>query len=113
MLNHDDDILAYWLFEGGELADEYNSCPGYFSGGDEIPAGGDATKLCAAFGVAAKAKQIEQVLRDRNTSSRSTVIGIWWNSLTSRGLMSAWDTATSRMVGFPKGVSKKDLLAIG
>jgi hypothetical protein len=66
VLNHDDDILAYWLFEAGELADEYNSCPGYFTDGDETPAGGDAKKLCAAFGVSTKAKQVDNVLRDED-----------------------------------------------
>jgi hypothetical protein len=63
VLNHDDDILAYWLFEAGQLVDEYNSCPGYFDGDDPTPAGGDASRLCAAFGVAAKAEQVDEVLR--------------------------------------------------
>ncbi len=63
VLNHDDDILAYWLFEAGRLVDDYNSCPGYFDGDDVTPAGGDATRLCAAFGVADKAEQVDEVLR--------------------------------------------------
>lgn len=63
VLNHDDDVLAYWLFEAGQLVDEYNSCPGYFGDGDTTPAGGDATRLCAAFGVPAKAEQVDEVLR--------------------------------------------------
>src|SRR5262245_14091137 len=52
VLNHDDDILAYWLFDKGKLVDEYNSCPGYFGDGDDTPSGGDAEKLCDAFAVA-------------------------------------------------------------
>ena len=28
VLNHDDDVLCYWLFERGELSDSYNSNPG-------------------------------------------------------------------------------------
>jgi hypothetical protein len=63
VLNHDDDILAYWLFEAGQVVDEYNSCPGYFDGDDPTPAGGDASRLCAAFGVAGKAEQVDEVLR--------------------------------------------------
>src|SRR6185436_9698654 len=36
----------------GELSDDYNSCPGYFDSDAEPggPEGGDAEKLCAAFG---------------------------------------------------------------
>jgi hypothetical protein len=29
-LVHDSDIACYWLFDGGRLLDEYNSCPDYF-----------------------------------------------------------------------------------
>jgi hypothetical protein len=66
VLNHDDDILAYWLFEAGQLVDEYNSCPGYFDGDDVTPAGGDASRLCAAFGVASRAEQVDEVLRSED-----------------------------------------------
>ena len=50
-MNHDDDVLWYGLFTDGELADECNSCPGYFDDSveSEGPSGGDAAKL-AAFG---------------------------------------------------------------
>lgn len=27
---HDSDVLSYWYFDGGELADTYNSCPDYY-----------------------------------------------------------------------------------
>ena len=29
-LVHDSDVACYWLFDGGRLLDEYNSCPDYF-----------------------------------------------------------------------------------
>src|SRR5262245_31164062 len=29
-LNHDDDILYYWVFDQGRVLEEYNSCPDYF-----------------------------------------------------------------------------------
>ncbi len=29
-LVHDSDIACYWLFENGQLVDEFNSCPDYF-----------------------------------------------------------------------------------
>ncbi len=28
-LVHDDDVFAYWVFEGGRIIDTYNSCPNY------------------------------------------------------------------------------------
>src|SRR5829696_2694227 len=29
-LVHDSDVACYWLFDGGRLVDEYNSCSDYF-----------------------------------------------------------------------------------
>ena len=63
VLNHDDDMLWCGLFDHGRLADEYNSAPGYFDGGVDPPAGGDARKLCAAFGRPGSEKEVESVLR--------------------------------------------------
>jgi hypothetical protein len=53
VLNHDDDILWYQLYENGQLTDQYNSAPSYFEPSENIlpPAGGDPQKLCNAFGV--------------------------------------------------------------
>jgi hypothetical protein len=35
---HDSDVACYWLFDNGQLRDEYNSDPGYFDGdADERP----------------------------------------------------------------------------
>lgn len=64
VLNHDDDIFWYQLYLGGELADEYDSSPGYFDASAEpsAPAGGDAQKLCSAFGTASVA-EVESILR--------------------------------------------------
>jgi hypothetical protein len=64
VLNHDDDILWFQLYLNGNLADEYDSSPGYFDPSAEpsAPAGGDAQKLCAAFGVTDKSI-LERVLR--------------------------------------------------
>ncbi len=36
-LVHDSDIACYWLYENGELLDEYNSDPGYFDGETDGP----------------------------------------------------------------------------
>src|SRR5207253_8734698 len=40
---HDSDIACYWLFDNGQLLDEYNSDPGYFDSdadGPPSPSGG-------------------------------------------------------------------------
>lgn len=64
VLNHDDDILWFQFHVNGELVDEYDSSPGYFdpSAGPSEPEGGDAAKLCEAFGSNA-VTQVEQILR--------------------------------------------------
>ncbi len=65
VLNHDDDILCYWLFEGGELTDSYNSRPDYFapSEGESDEQGGDAGKLCSSLAVDSDPAAIEAILR--------------------------------------------------
>lgn len=69
VLNHDDDMLFYWLFEAGSLTDEYNSFPGFFQDdGESKPKGGDARKLAAAFGGTADVAAIEKILRTDNDS---------------------------------------------
>ena len=65
VLNHDDDILYFELYENGEKTDEYNSSPAYFS--EEVdasnePIGGNATRLAAVF-EANDATSIEGILR--------------------------------------------------
>ncbi len=62
VMNHDDDVLMYQLFESGKMVDEYNSCPGYFSGDEEERTGGDAEKLCEAFGRDDVRNQIADIL---------------------------------------------------
>jgi hypothetical protein len=63
--NHDDDVLWYALVEQGKVTDRYNSRPGYFDGapGGDRPEGGDALRLCTAFGAAARYQEVEQLLR--------------------------------------------------
>ena len=64
VLNHDDGLLWYQLYLSGELADDYNSTPNYFEPSEEDfgPVGGDAQKICSAFGVD-RVGVVESILR--------------------------------------------------
>ena len=64
--NHDDDVLWYVLVDGGRVLDHYDSFPGYFDGGPEAPKGGDAARLCAAFGAAGREREVEDLLQRRH-----------------------------------------------
>jgi len=66
VLNHDDDLLAYLLYDGGKLVDDYNSAPSYFDEAADPgapPTGGDAQRLSTIFGVSARAADVERILR--------------------------------------------------
>lgn len=70
ILNHDDDVLVYLLYDAGKLVDEYNSAPGYFDSDgdpDAPPTGGDAERLAEAFGVPDRAGDVERILRTGGT----------------------------------------------
>ena len=80
VLNHDDDILWYQLYLNGGLVDEYNSAPGYFETEDEEaagagPEGGDAGKLCRAFGSNATA-EVERILRKPSAEDDGYVFAV-------------------------------------
>ncbi len=66
VLNHDDDMLWVGLFDKGRLTDEYNSSPDYFEGGTSPPTGGDARKLCTAFGRGDREKELDAVLKKKD-----------------------------------------------
>ncbi len=62
VLNHDDDILWYQLFNRGELVDAYDSAPNYFSGPPAPPQDGDPEKLCELFGAPGSVDDVIQIL---------------------------------------------------
>jgi hypothetical protein len=64
ILNHDDDILCYWLYSAQAKLDEYNSAPGYFEGDNAPPSGGDVDLLLRTISPEASRDLVEQVLRD-------------------------------------------------
>src|SRR5678816_2747974 len=49
---HDDDVFAYWIYEGGKVTSTFNSCPDYFGDENSPPRGGDAAKLAKFAGIA-------------------------------------------------------------
>ncbi len=69
VLNHDDDVFWYFLYDGGEPVDQYDSTPGYFEDRyeDSVPEGGDAVLLCRTFGAEA-VPAVEDVLRAPSTA---------------------------------------------
>ena len=62
ILNHDDDVLWYGLYDQGQAVDEYDSTPGYFEGRSSRPEGGNADKLCELMGSQNTAK-VASILR--------------------------------------------------
>ena len=77
VLNHDDDILWYKLWHRGEVIDNYDSTPGYFDVSAELstPIGGDAHKLCAAFG-ATNVTEVERILRSGSSDDEGYIFAI-------------------------------------
>ncbi len=62
VLNHDDDVLWYRLYDQGRMVDEYDSAPGYFDGTASKPNGGNARLLCELMG-SSKTGRAAAVLR--------------------------------------------------
>ena len=60
----DDDVMMYWLFADGKVADTYNSFPSYDEAADppSPPSGGDSSKLCSAF-TCKSVEEVERILR--------------------------------------------------
>ncbi|HVA51091.1 MAG TPA: hypothetical protein VNH11_32420 [Pirellulales bacterium] len=121
VLNHDDDILWYQLYVGGELIDEYNSCPDYFEAdesfdGDEPggPSGGDAEKLCRAFG-AGNVAAVEKVLRSSGDDSYVFAVERHQDLVQALGIPSFGVGAGYRNImngESPDGLAAKDLLKV-
>ncbi len=118
VLNHDDDILWYQLYQSGKLADEYDSSPGYFDPMAEpsAPAGGDARKLCGAFG-ASNVAEVESVLRKSAFEEDGYTFAIEQHTDLARalGLPSCAVGAGFRYVAdgeLPEGLEEADLVRV-
>lgn len=64
VLNHDDDIFWYQVYENGEVVDSYDSCPGYFAGGGASlkPSGGTPEVLCRVFAASGREEDLKSIL---------------------------------------------------
>lgn len=71
VLNHDDDIFWYQVYQNGKVLDEYNSTPGYFSGSSTPPQIGDPSILCEVFGVKGS-HHLTEILESRSMFAMST-----------------------------------------
>lgn len=119
VLNHDDDVLLYQLFESGKLADEYNSAPGYFDPTAEpsAPSGGDAAKLCVTFG-ATDVAAVEGILRKSGFDDDGYVFAFERHADLVRALglpEFAVGTAYANFADdeLPEGLSAEDMLSAG
>ncbi len=66
VMNHDDDLLLYQLFDSGELIDSYDSCPSFSStSSSSNPRGGEASIVCNAFGVPRLESKLRVVLEKK------------------------------------------------
>lgn len=61
VMNHQDGVLLYWLFDSGKELDSYISRPDFF-GGDPMPRGGDAIALAHAWQQYDTVEQIGNIL---------------------------------------------------
>jgi hypothetical protein len=69
---HDSDIACYWLFEDGQLLDEYNSDPGYFESdtdGPPSPSGGQTDVLLRYCRPGVQQDELAAMLSQENVRS--------------------------------------------
>jgi uncharacterized protein (DUF433 family) len=119
VLNHDDDILWYQLYLSGELADEYDSSPGYFDASAEscAPTGGDAQKLCSAFGAASVA-EVESILRKSSLDEGGYTFAVERHTDLARalGIPSFGVGAGFRYIAdgeLPEGLDESEMVRVG
>jgi hypothetical protein len=106
------------LHLNGQLADEYDSCPGYFDDSAEPsgPAGGDAQKLCDAFG-ASDAAEVERILRKSAIDQDGYAFAVWRHMDLTRVLgipSSAAGNGYQSIIGgeLPGGIDQSDLVKV-
>lgn len=77
MVNHDDDFLAYEIYEAGKIHHEYDSSPESFNDTElQSPSGGDAKYLCRVFGVEDNESRVEKILMTNDDSENGYIFEI-------------------------------------
>ena len=118
VLNHDDDILWFQLYENGKLTDEYDSSPGYFDGPEEPipPSDGDAKRLCAVFGFG-EPTAVESILRRSMFDEDGYAFAFQRHSdlvatlgLPEFGVGNCYRSFDDPCFEFPDGLTKRDLV---
>ena len=67
VLNHDDEVFCYWLFECGHLVDTFNSNSEFFEeAGESFEAPGDPARLTAVLQVAERAAEVRAILQEEH-----------------------------------------------
>jgi len=118
VLDHDDDILWYQLYEAGKLSDEYDSTPNYWGtrGPSPLPpSGGNAARLCAVF-QAGDPAVVETILRRSSIAKNNYVFAMDRHKDLVRALglpEFALGGAYGGIVRgyYPQGLSKQDLIS--
>ena len=67
VLDHDDDVLYYWLYENGKLTDDYCSNPDFDEDYPAEQGPGDPAKLCRAFGNPKAERKVKTALRSQRS----------------------------------------------
>lgn len=103
VINHDDGMLAYVLYERGKHVDTYNSAPDYFEATSDKrgPMGGDPALLCNAFG-SRSLEAVKAVLQKPMTAIGSLIAAIAtsWRLSASRHRRSLLDIIIWRPARF-------------
>lgn len=68
----DSDVVCYWYFRNGELADYFNSCPDYFgeASDEDMAAKGDAKALAPILGTA-DVRKLSKLIKARMINGES------------------------------------------
>ncbi len=117
VLNHDDDVLAYWLAKDGGILDRYISDPGALEGREEPPEGGDAEKLCQTFGRPEAVEKVKTILHPPREEDPFAYSAMLRHEALAEALGLPLYTVdlgytTASMGDLPEGLDEEDLIEV-